>query len=144
MNMPAPEVLFYALLLGTALGVVFTVFEAVRLLLSLGKTVTFLADVCFCVLAAAASFILALADTGGVLRLYQVVCEGLGFSAVHLTLTYAVRTFLPRLMRFVSKTYASRRRMTDRGRGKKRQKWQPAPAGKGKKHRFFGFRLKKS
>ena len=64
----APEVLLYAMLLGVVLGAVFTGFEVLRTVLAFGKVLTFLLDIAFCVTAAAASFILALAVADGTLR----------------------------------------------------------------------------
>lgn len=144
MNMPAPQVLFYALLLGALLGAMFTVLEAVRLLLTFGKTVTFFLDAFFCVLAWTASFLLALADTGGVLRLYQVVLEAVGFAAVYLTLTQAVKSLLPRLLRFAAVRTAAVRRYAGRIFGKIRKKRPEKANPNEKKSRFFGIRLKKS
>ena len=119
MNMPAPEVLFGALLLGVGLGAVYTVLEAVRILLSLKKAVTFLLDVFFCLAAAAASFLFALADTGGVLRFYHVLLAAVGFAAVNLTVTYFLCGVLRRLT------------------GKCGQKGWGKRCAKAKKRRFF-------
>ena len=140
----APEVLLYAMLLGVGLGAVFTGFEVLRTVLAFGKVLTFMLDTAFCVTAAAASFILALAVADGTLRFYQLACEVLGFACVYLTVTCAVRSVLRRLMRWAAGTGEKVRRRAD-AVGRKILRRKPKWIGQsGKKGGFFGIRLKKS
>lgn len=140
----APEALLWSLLLGAGLGLLFTALEIIRIVLSLGRVMTFLLDVLFCAVSAGTTFILALAVSAGNLRFYQLGCEILGFACVFLTLTYAVRRFLPgliqRLERFgerVSKgTIAVAEKIL-----RKRTEIKPTSE---KKCGFFGFLSKKN
>ena len=144
MSGAAPEVLLYAMLLGVGLGTVFTGFEVLRAVLAFGKVLTFLLDIAFCVTAAAASFILALAVADGTLRLYQLACEGIGFACVYLTLTCAVQSVLRRLMRWMAGVGEKVRRRAD-AVGRKILRRKPKRMGQsGKKGGFFWMRLKKS
>lgn len=99
MSAIAPEAIVLCLLLGVLLGLVFTLFEFVRLLFSPGRVLTALFDVLFCLFAALVSFLLALAVAKGNMRFFQAACEIIGFLSVYLSLTYAVRRVLPRLVR---------------------------------------------
>ena len=76
------EALLFSLLLGAGLGVLYAIIRAVCILLSLGKIVTALADILFCLAVSAATFILALAVSHGQLRFFQAGCQIIGFCCV--------------------------------------------------------------
>ncbi|MGN0478808.1 MAG: spore cortex biosynthesis protein YabQ [Hominenteromicrobium sp.] len=139
-----PEALLLGLLLGALLGTVFAVLESVRILLALGRIATAALDVLFCLLAAVTTFLLALAVSGGNLRFFQAACEIIGFSCVDLSLTHAVRRFLPRLVRAARRMSGRLRERLNRVgkiilRKKRRSKAEP-----GKKRGFFGNKAKKN
>lgn len=94
-----PAVLLYSLWLGAGLGFLFLVFEVLRLVLTFGKCMTALWDILFCLLAAAGTFLLALAAASGRLRFYQAGCEILGFWTVHTALTGPVSRGLKKQIR---------------------------------------------
>ena len=76
------EALLFSLLLGAGLGVLYAIIRTVCILLSLGKIVTALADILFCLAVSAATFILALAVSHGQLRFFQAGCQVIGFCCV--------------------------------------------------------------
>lgn len=144
MNSVSPEAIVLSLLLGALLGAVFTALESARILLSLGRIATAALDVLFCLLASVTTFVLALAVSKGNLRFYQAACEIIGFLCVDLSLTHAVRRFLPRLVRAVRRVSGRlRERMNLVGkiilRKKRRSKAEPK-----KKRGFFGNKAKKN
>lgn len=144
MNSVAPEVLLYSLLLGAGLGLLFTALEMLRILLALGRIITFLTDVFFCTVSAGVSFILALSVSGGSMRFYQLGSEILGFACVYLTLTYAVRRFLPRLIRLFERIGEKVRRRTDTVVKKILRKKTERKLVRRKKRGFFNLRSKKN
>lgn len=144
MNSVSPEAIVLSLLLGVLLGAVFTALESARILLSLGRITTAALDVLFCLLAAVTTFVLALAVSKGNLRFYQAACEIIGFLCVDLSLTHAVRRFLPRLVRAVRRVSGRLRERLNRVgkiilRKKRRSKAEPK-----KKRGFFGNKAKKN
>lgn len=144
MSSVAPEVLFFSLLLGVGLGMIFTAFEIFRIVLMLRRWVTFLMDLLFCAVCSAASFLLALGISGGVMRFWQLGCEALGFACVYMTLTYAVRRFLPKILRALRRiSEKARRRGEAVGKKFQRKKTERKP-GAEKKRGFFRVRSKKS
>lgn len=83
MSAGAPAVLFFCLGTGAALGCLFCLFQAARILLRAGKLLTAALDVLFCCLCAVSVFLCALAVDHGRLRLVQVLLQALGaWSAV--------------------------------------------------------------
>ncbi len=78
MSAGAPAVLFFCLGTGAALGCLFLLFRAVRILAHAGKLLTALLDVLFCCLCAAVVFLCALAVDKGRLRLFQAAPQALG------------------------------------------------------------------
>lgn len=144
MSSVAPEVLFFSLLLGAGLGIIFTAFEMFRIVLMLRRWVTFLMDVLFCAVCSAVSFLLALGVSGGVMRFWQLGCEGLGFACVYVTLTYAVRRFLPKILRALRRVGEKARRRGDAvGKKFRRKKPERKPCAENKR-RFFRLSSKKS
>ena len=97
MSSVQPLALLYSFLLGAGLGLLFAVLEVLRILLQPGRILRFLVDLLFCLLAALTSFVLALAVANGTMRFFQAGGELLGFVCVQLTVTWAVRRFLPRV-----------------------------------------------
>ncbi len=76
--MSAARPLFFCLATGAALGGLFLLFRALRILLHAGKVLTAVLDVLFCCLCAASVFLCALAMDHGRLRLFQAVFQLLG------------------------------------------------------------------
>lgn len=144
MNSISAQALLLCLLLGAALGLLFTVIEALRILFSLGRISTAVLDILFCVVTSASSFVLALAAAKGSLRFFQAACEIIGFLAVDLSLTHSMRCVLPRFVR-------RGRRVSDRlwkrmeavGKNILRKKRASKTEGE-KKRGFFGKSPKKN
>lgn len=80
MNLPA--VVFFCLLTGAALGVLYLAFGVLRTMLGAGKLLTFFCDLLFCCLCGAAVFLCALAVGKGRLRAVQALFQLLGGWAV--------------------------------------------------------------
>lgn len=74
----AVELAVFCLGTGAAMGCLFLLFKAVRILLSAGKVLTALLDVIFCCVCAVVVFLCALAIANGRLRLYQAVGQAVG------------------------------------------------------------------
>lgn len=139
-----PGALALSLLLGVLLGALFTVLDAVRLLLRPGRAVVFLLDLSFCGVASAATFLLALAVSAGSLRFYQAGCEIIGFLSVYLSLTHAVRRLLPFFGRLHRRLSERLERLLKRV-GKIFLRKNTASKGvRAKKHEFFVNKAKKS
>lgn len=101
MSSVQPLALLYSLLFGAGLGLAFAALEALRIVLQPGRIAVFLLDAVFCLLAALVSFLLALAVANGTMRFFQAGGEILGFAAVQLTVTWALRRYLPRVRAFL-------------------------------------------
>ena len=142
MNSVSPETLVLSLLLGVSLGLVFTVLECARLLLSLGRFATAVLDLLFCLLAAVTTFLLALTASRGNLRFFQAACEIIGFLCVDLSLTYAARRFLPRLVRAARRMSGRLRERLNRVGKIFLRKKRRSKAGHEKKRGFFGNKAK--
>lgn len=74
----APAAFFFCLATGAALGCLFLLFQAARILLCAGKPATAALDLLYCCVCAAAVFLCALAVDRGRLRLLQVLAQLLG------------------------------------------------------------------
>ena len=96
-----PLALLYSLLFGVGLGLVFAALESLRILFQPRRAARFLLDIAFCLLAALMSFLLALAVANGTMRFFQAGGEIVGFCAVQLTVTWALRRHLPRVRGFL-------------------------------------------
>lgn len=144
MNRIPIEALLLCLLLGVFSGILFSVMETLRILFSLGRIATAILDILFCILVAAATFILALAVSGGNLRFFQAACEIIGFLCVNLTLTDGIRFFLPRfIQRIRRKSKSVHRRMVAVEKIFLRKKASRKPDCE-KKRRFFAIFSKKN
>ncbi len=73
-----PELIFFCLGTGAALGCLFLLFQGARLLLGAGKLLTALLDVVYCCICAAVVFLCALAVDHGRLRLVQALFQAVG------------------------------------------------------------------
>ena len=143
MSFPAPQVLFCALLLGAGLGLVFTFFEALRIGLAFGKAAAFFLDILLCALFAVTSFLLALAVSGGSIRLYQIVCEAIGFLCVYWTVTDAVRRSMQCVVRWWASVVQKRRRFSKTDGKKNERKKRGRMRFDRRKRAFFEIRPKK-
>lgn len=74
----AMELAVFCLGTGAAMGCLFLLFKAVRIVLGAGKVLTAVMDVVFCCVCAVVIFLCALAIANGRLRLYQAVGQGVG------------------------------------------------------------------
>lgn len=78
MNSGVLPTIFFCLATGAALGCLFLLCKAVRLLLSAGKLCTALIDIAYCLFTAAALFLCALAVDRGRPRFFQFLLQGIG------------------------------------------------------------------
>ncbi len=78
MSGEAARAVFFCLATGAALGGLFVLFQAVRILLRAGKLFTAFLDLLYCCLCGAAVFLCALAVDRGRLRFFQAALQLLG------------------------------------------------------------------
>lgn len=133
MNALSAEPLIFSLVLGVCLGALFALLELLRILLELGRIVTFVTDTAFTLLCAVATFILAIAVSHGRLRFYQLGCEVIGFVCVYSTVVQLVRLHASRLMRCIRR----------HGRRARKSGERTAASGKTKKTRKVFFKDRK-
>ena len=92
-----------SLLVGALLGLLYDIFRITRLALPLPAPVVFCEDLCFCLLAAAATFSYLLMAVEGQLRFFVLLGEGLGWALYRLTLGVAVMGCAAALIRLVKR-----------------------------------------